>query len=204
MKSAAVFLTVIFLIAATLLIGGSFATSREIITASYDNTALKERKAASLPLPDNKQIASPAAAILKTDSPRVHIIEKKGDSKGHIPSPAKAEEEEDSDRLIGCVLEIEAQYPGGPAAWQRYLNRNMRFPEEALEEEMSFNVIVQFVVDEEGNVRDVEAVSGSKALGAEAVRVIEKSGKWTPAVRQGRSIRSLKKQPFIICVEAEE
>lgn len=203
MKSTPAFLTVILLITATLLIGGSFATGREIITASYDNTALKERKAAPLPLPDNKQAASPAAATLKTDSPPMHIIEKKEYNIGHIPPPAKAEEE-DSDSLIGCVLEIEAQYPGGPAAWQRYLNSNLRVPEAALDEGISLNVVVQFVVDEEGCVRDVKAVSGSKTMGAEAVRVIEKSDKWTPAVRQGRSIRSLKKQPFIIHLEVEE
>jgi protein TonB len=62
---------------------------------------------------------------------------------------------------------------------------------------------VQFVVDEEGNVCDAEAVSGSQALSAEAVRVIKKSGKWTPAIQNGRCVKSIKRQPFIICLEAE-
>jgi protein TonB len=41
-------------------------------------------------------------------------------------------------------------------------------------------------------------------LGAEVVRVIRKSGKWSPAIQGGRYVKSLKKQPFIICFAVEE
>ena len=51
------------------------------------------------------------------------------------------------------------------------------------------------IVDKEGNVSGVEAVSGPEELRAEAVRVIKKSGKWTPAIQQGRQVKSYKRQP---------
>lgn len=112
--------------------------------------------------------------------------------KGVVVAPKK--EEEDWDRTFNKV-EIESQYPGGPAAWQRYLYRNLKYPQEAMDNEIQGTVTVQFIVDKEGNVSDVEAVEGPQELRAEAVRVIRKSGKWTPAVQNGRQVKSYKKQP---------
>jgi protein TonB len=115
--------------------------------------------------------------------------------------PAIMKEEGDSveeyDNIFGCILEIEAEYPGGAAAWQRFLNSNLRFPEDSSGNGISGTAVVKFAIDEEGNVTDVEAVSGSKVLSAEAVRVIKKSGKWTPGRRNGRHIKSYKTQPVI-------
>jgi len=56
---------------------------------------------------------------------------------------------------------------------------------------------VQFIVDKQGVVSDVEAISGPNELREEAVRVIKKSGQWTPAVQNGRQVKSYKKQPII-------
>lgn len=107
--------------------------------------------------------------------------------------------------MVWRKVEIEAEYPGGAAAWQRFLNRNLRYPQELIDNgEIQTSTVVQFVVDKDGIVSNVEAVSGHELLAAEAVRVIKKSGKWTPAVQGGRYVRSLKKQPFIIDIEVEE
>ena len=85
----------------------------------------------------------------------------------------------------------------------RYLNKSLRYPQEAIDNEVQGNVIVQFIVDKEGNVSDVEAVSGPSELRDEAVRVIKKSGKWTPAVQNGRQVKSYKKQPIVFRLESE-
>ncbi|WP_207512026.1 energy transducer TonB [Longitalea luteola] len=120
--------------------------------------------------------------------------------KGVVEAPKK--EEEDWDKTFTKV-EIESEYPGGAAAWQRYLNRNLRYPQEAIDNEVQGAVVVQFIVDKEGNVSDVEAISGPNELRGEAVRVIKKSGKWTPAVQNGRQVKSYKKQPIVFRLEAE-
>jgi periplasmic protein TonB len=120
--------------------------------------------------------------------------------KGVVEAPKK--EEEDWDKTFTKV-EIESEYPGGAAAWQRYLNRNLHYPQEAIDNEVQGAVVVQFIVDKEGNVSDVEAISGPQELRAEAVRVIKKSGKWTPAVQNGRQVKSYKKQPIVFRLETE-
>jgi len=114
--------------------------------------------------------------------------------KGVVEAPKKVEE--DWDRTFTKV-EIESEYPGGSPAWQRYLNKTLRYPQEAIDNEIQGTVVIQFIVDKEGNVSDVEAVSGPEELRAEAIRVIKKSGTWTPAEQNGRKVKSYKKQPIV-------
>jgi protein TonB len=117
-----------------------------------------------------------------------------GTGAGVVEAPKRIVE--DYDRTFTKV-EIESEYPGGTAAWFRYLNKNFRYPEDAVNNEIQGTVIVQFIVDKEGIVSDVQAVSGpeSGGLREEAVRVIKQSGKWIPAIQNGRNVKSYKKQP---------
>jgi len=122
--------------------------------------------------------------------------------KGVIEAPKKDLTNYDE---IFTKVEIESSYPGGPGAWMRYLNKTFRYPQEAQENEIQGTVVVQFIVDKEGNVSEVEAVSGptNGGLRDEAIRVIKKSGKWEPAVQNGRKVKSYKKQPITFKLEAE-
>ena len=122
------------------------------------------------------------------------------EGKGVVEAPKK--EEEDWDKTFTKV-EIESDYPGGASAWQRYLNKNLRYPQDAIDNEIQGTVVVQFIVDKQGMVSDVEAISGPQQLRDEAVRVIKKSGQWTPAVQNGRQVKSYKKQPIVFRLETE-
>jgi protein TonB len=128
------------------------------------------------------------------------IVAPPDDGKGVVEAPKK--DEEDYDKTFTKV-EIESDFPGGMSAWMRYLNRNLRYPQDAIDNEIQGTVVVQFIVDKEGNVSDVEAVSGAPELRDEAVRVIKKSGKWTPAIQNGRQVKSYKKQPIVFKLETE-
>ncbi|HVM88964.1 MAG TPA: TonB family protein [Puia sp.] len=122
--------------------------------------------------------------------------------KGVVEAPKKVEE--DYDKTFTKV-EIESQYPGGADAWARYLNKTLHYPDDAINNEIQGTVIVQFIVDKEGNVSDVQAVSGPTdgGLRDEAVRVIKRSGKWTPAVQNGRQVKSYKKQPIVFKLDTQ-
>jgi len=119
--------------------------------------------------------------------------------KGVVEQPKKVEE--DWDKTFTKV-EIESDYPGGQGAWLRYLQKNLQYPQDAIDNEIQGTVTVQFIVDKEGAVSDVEAISGPNELRTEAIRVIKKSGKWEPAVQNGRKVKSYKKQPITFRLEA--
>lgn len=124
------------------------------------------------------------------------------DRRGIISLPKSDARERD---VIFSKVEIESFYPGGVSAWMRYLNKTFRYPNEAQEANLQGTVTVQFIVDTDGNVSDVIAISGPETGGLreEAVRVIKKSGKWTPAIQNGRQVKSYKKQPITFKLEVE-
>lgn len=120
------------------------------------------------------------------------------DGKGIVEAPKR--DETDYDQTFTKV-EIESSYPGGTGAWQRYLYKTLRYPQDAIDNEVQGAVVVQFIVDKAGVVSDVEAISGPQELRDEAVRVIKRSGKWTPAIQNGRKVKSYKKQPIVFRLE---
>jgi TonB family protein len=95
-------------------------------------------------------------------------------------------------------IQIESAYPGGPAGWMDYLNRTFRYPEEAIRNRIEGTVVVQFIVDDQGKVRDIEAISGptTGGLREETIRVIKRSGRWEPGIWNGYKVTTYKRQPL--------
>jgi protein TonB len=118
-------------------------------------------------------------------------------NKGVVEAP-----KEDYEKLF-IKVEIESEYPGGIPAWQRYLHKNFNYPEEAVSNGVEGTVVVRFIVDREGNVSDVEALSGPNELRNEAIRVIRKSGKWMPAMQNGNQVKSYKSQAVLFKLDSQ-
>jgi len=87
--------------------------------------------------------------------------------------------------------ETEAEYPGGQDARIRFLTSNLIYPVQARDQGKQGTVFVSFVLDEKGNVENVELVKGvSEALDEEALRVVSIMPRWIPATKDGQSVRS--------------
>ena len=68
----------------------------------------------------------------------------------------------------------------------------------------SYTVIIQFVVDMDGSISDIKALTNhGYGLEQEAIRVIKKATKWEPAFQNGRHVKAYRKQPITFRVEAE-
>jgi TonB family protein len=93
----------------------------------------------------------------------------------------------------------ESEYPGGAAQWLRFLNKTLKYPENAYKKKIEGTVVVQFIVDADGNPTDIKVIKSSAngELDAEAKRVISESKDWAPAVYGGRFVKSYKKQPIV-------
>lgn len=123
-----------------------------------------------------------------------------GEGTGAVEAPVQKEAVDSIFRKV----EIESYYAPGTEAWKRLLIKNFN-PEKAIEAGLTgtVTVTVQFIVDLEGNVSNIEAVSGPEELRQEAIRVIKKSGRWEPAVQNGRHVKSYKRQPITVQVSSE-
>lgn len=115
--------------------------------------------------------------------------------KGIVAEVKKPEPEPE----IFTKVEIDAAYPGGASAWRSFLERNLRgeTPVDNGASPGNYTVIIQFVVDVAGNVSDVKPLTSlGYGMEQEAVRVLKKSGKWKPAIQNGREVKAYRKQPI--------
>ncbi|SEA28468.1 outer membrane transport energization protein TonB [Arachidicoccus rhizosphaerae] len=113
--------------------------------------------------------------------------------------------QEDYNKIFPTV-QVEARYPGGPEAWKKYLERSLR-SQIAVENGAAtgiYKVVVSFLVAKDGTTSEVQVVSAPDpdfGTAGEAVRVIERSGKWNPAIQNGRVVKYREKQTIIFQVE---
>ncbi|MDP4148073.1 MAG: energy transducer TonB [Bacteroidota bacterium] len=134
------------------------------------------------------------------DDPNITAPPSDGD-RGVVVAPAK---DEYSDQPF-MKVEKESEYPGGLQAWRRYLGKNLVAPDEAVNKGISGTVVIQFIVDRDGTVSGVHAISGPEEGGLReaAIKVIRKSGKWVPAIQNGRPVKSYKSQPIVFQIDTQ-
>lgn len=91
------------------------------------------------------------------------------------------------------IFEIVENAPvpvGGFKAFYGYVGENLKYPKEALRNEISGRVFVKFVVDKDGSLSDVVTIKGiGGGCDEEAVRVIENAPKWQPGKQRGRTVK---------------
>lgn len=99
---------------------------------------------------------------------------------------------------IRTNVEIPPMFPGGGAAWIRYLEKNSNYEFEYTRDSTAGTVIVQFIVDRTGHTSDIKAISGPTEGGyrKEAVKLIRNSRLWTPAVDNGLQVTAYRLVPF--------
>ena len=113
--------------------------------------------------------------------------------------------EEDYDRVF-TVVQIAAEFPGGLAAWQKYLERNLNrdLPVDNGAPPGKYTVTVSFIVDKTGVISDVKAENNpGYGTADEAVRVIRKGPNWKPAVQNGRNVIYRHKQNITFVVSED-
>jgi TonB family protein len=94
------------------------------------------------------------------------------------------------------ITEVQPIPPGGMSGWSSYLASSLRYPEEAMKNGIEGTVIVVFVINKDGSVRDAEILRGiGGGADEEAVRVVMESPSWTPAYQRGRPVNSRMRLP---------
>src|SRR5436190_9924297 len=148
------------------------------------------------------------------ENKKIDVVNQEGIKDNDIATPTQIDEgkqvieekKEDDENKIFEKVEVEAAFPGGDAAWKKFLERNLR-ADVAMENGApagQYTVWVQFVVDKEGNVSDVKALmTHGFGMVDEAVRVIKKGPQWKPAIQNGRNVKAYRKQPITFMIEEQ-
>lgn len=88
------------------------------------------------------------------------------------------------------VVEKMPAFPGGMAELMKYLSSNIKYPVEAHKAGIQGRVVVSFIVNKDGTVKDAKIVrSVDKSIDAEALRVISAMPKWQPGYQDGKAVK---------------
>ncbi len=98
-------------------------------------------------------------------------------------------EEEESEEIF--IIVEDAPVPkGGLGAFYEYVNNNIKYPRQALSMSIEGKVFVQFVVDKDGELTNIEVIRGiGGGCDEEAVRIIENAPKWQAGKQRGKPVK---------------
>jgi protein TonB len=98
--------------------------------------------------------------------------------------------EQEAPKEIFTVVEEQPNYPGGDEARIKFLQENIKYPEEAKELGVQGKVFVTFVVEVDGSITDVRVLRGIGAqCDEEAIRVVKSMPRWIPGKQRGVPVR---------------
>ncbi|WP_143774363.1 hypothetical protein [Niastella vici] len=110
---------------------------------------------------------------------------------------------------IYTTLEIEPEFPGGSAAYVRFLNKNLRISVDTLVDVTSLPMPkMKFIVETYGQII-APCIDGKNdttqlnALEKDALEFIKKMPKWVPGMCGGKVVAAEVNRPLAICIKWE-
>lgn len=103
-------------------------------------------------------------------------------------------------------VQEEASFPGGIEAWKKYLQQNLdaMIPANEGWKAGTYKIMIQFIVDKEGGIRDVRSINYKDSKTAAAcIALISKGPKWIPASQKGKKVSAYRKQPITFIIEEQ-
>lgn len=147
--------------------------------------------------------------VEKLEDTKIDVVNQEGIKDEGLAAPvidegkAVVEAPKEDENKVFTKVEIEASFAGD---WSKFLQRNLSGdgPSSAGAPPGSYQVVIQFIVDREGQVSDVQPLTKhGYGMEEEAMRVIKKAPKWTPAVQNGRQVKAYRKQPITFMISDE-
>lgn len=95
--------------------------------------------------------------------------------------------------------EIEASFPGGEAAWRKYLQKNLNIDIVVKNGAPAglYQTIIRFMIMPDGSIMHVEAETNlGYGMEEEGLRIIKNGPKWIPATQFGHKVKAFRRQPI--------
>ncbi len=100
------------------------------------------------------------------------------------------------------AVEQMPEFPGGMPAMMEFLQTNIKYPKDAIKQNVGGRVMVMFVVEPDGSLSNVRvARKVFPSLDAEAVRVVKAMPKWKPGKEKGRAVRVNFTMPVVFSIK---
>jgi TonB family protein len=106
------------------------------------------------------------------------------------PPPLDDNNETDEEEPVFIIVESMPEYPGGQNSMITFIQEQLKYPQDAIDEGIQGRVFVNFVVEKDGSLSGIKVIRGvSGSLDAEAIRVIESMPKWIAGMQREQNVR---------------
>lgn len=120
----------------------------------------------------------------QTEDAKEEVVAPVSPDAKEAPADSTAKEE------VFMVAEQMPEFPGGMKELLKFLQDNLKYPENAMKNNVQGRVIVQFVVEKDGTPTEFKVLrSVDPDLDAEALRVLQTMPKWKPGMQRGKIVR---------------
>lgn len=102
--------------------------------------------------------------------------------------------------VVHVIVDVMPEFPGGMAAMQEFIKKNIVYPETEKEMGLEGKVYLRFTVHEDGTLTDIKelrGINGAPGLTKEAIRVIKKMPKWTPGMNNNQKVKTQMNIPVV-------
>ncbi len=98
-------------------------------------------------------------------------------------------EQRSSNSQVYGVVETEPEFPGGQESMKAWLQEKVKYPSEAIKDQVIGNVFVSFIVNDKGKIVEPKVQYPlHPLLDAEALRVISSMPDWKPSTQYGKAV----------------
>ncbi|MBC7901934.1 MAG: TonB family protein [Gemmatimonadaceae bacterium] len=105
--------------------------------------------------------------------------------------------DDDTTRSVFSDVHQPADLIGKEGSWDKFLVKNLRYPENLFESRISGTVVVRFAVAENGKTHQIGLLkSAHYDLDEESLRLVMLSGDWEPGIRNGLKVNSYLLKPI--------
>ena len=113
------------------------------------------------------------------------------DENAEIEQIVAVEEEEVEDDQPFLRAETMPSFQGGDLnTFRKWVQDNVRFPQIALEYGIQGRVTLSFVIEKDGRLTNIQVLqTPDRSLSEEAIRVLNKSPKWSPGKQRNQTVR---------------
>lgn len=111
----------------------------------------------------------------------------------------------DNEPVHGRDVDIKPTIAGGAESWGAFLEKNLHYPEDALDQRLRGTVLTSFIVERDGHISHItiEQPAGH-GFDEEAIRVLKLSPKWIPGQKDGHTVRVKYTMPINFRIERKK
>jgi len=160
------------------------------VRRSASPDALRKDSASKM---DSSHIGKPTSSLSKPRKGSATMAD------WNVDNSAKKEMDKEG---IYVNTDVLPEYPGGKKAIQKFIEDNIQYPQEAIDEDVQGTVQITFAIDENGNVYKVTSAGNKIGYGLEqeALRVVKKMPKWKPGKVNGKNVKTRLSLPVVFLI----